>query len=75
VREAILHAEPCDDTRLASIKREFSFKVRTFDEELLHETRRRWCPVCYRSVPTHAQRAGIRTRQAAVHMAPGDADR
>jgi len=33
VREAISKAEVCENTKLAAIKREFVFKVRTFDEE------------------------------------------
>jgi len=33
VRQALAAAEPCEVDRLASLKRPFTFKVRTFDEE------------------------------------------
>jgi len=33
VRAAISEAEPCENVTLAAIKREFAFRVRTFDEE------------------------------------------
>jgi hypothetical protein len=43
VTEALAAAEPCEVNKLVSIKRPFTFKVRTFDESIEDEKVSRYC--------------------------------